>query len=48
MPKAKGPDLGYHRWFAGTRYLGGHSKFLEGWGGVLFFTTEAIGLGKTP
>jgi Short C-terminal domain len=47
MPKAKGPDLGYHRWFAGTRYLGGHSKFSEGWGGVLFFTTEAIGLGKT-
>ncbi len=47
MPKAKGPDLGYHRWFAGTRYLGGHSKFSEGWGGVLFFTMEAIGLGKT-
>jgi Short C-terminal domain len=47
VPKPKGPDLGYHRWFAATSYLGGHSKFSQGWGGVLFFTMEAIGLGKT-
>jgi hypothetical protein len=44
----KPAELGYHRSFAGTRYLGGHSKFSEGGGGVLFFTTESIGLGKTP
>jgi hypothetical protein len=48
MPKKpKGPDLGFHRWFGGARYLGGHSAFSEGWVGYLFFTTEAIGLGKT-
>jgi hypothetical protein len=39
--------LGSHRWFANAKYLGGTSKFTEGWHGFLFFTTEAIGLGKT-
>lgn len=47
MPrKEQYPDLGFHRWFAKARYLGGSSKFSEGWAGFLFFTTEAIGLGK--
>lgn len=40
--------LGPHRWFANAKYLGGTSKFTEGWRGFLFFTIEAIGLGKTP
>lgn len=39
--------LGPHRWFANAKYLGGTSKFTDGWRGFLFFTTEAIGLGKT-
>jgi hypothetical protein len=40
-------DLGYHRWFGSARYLGGHTRFSEGWAGVLFFTETAIGLGKS-
>ena len=47
MPKEERRDLGPHRWFGKARYLGGHSRFSENWVGVLFFTTEAIGLGKS-
>lgn len=43
----KPPELGVHRWFGAARYLGGHSRFSEGWAGVLFFTETAIGLGKS-
>jgi Short C-terminal domain len=48
MPKEAPVDLGPHRWFQSAIYLGGSSKFSEGWHGVLFFTTKAIGLGKGP
>jgi hypothetical protein len=46
VPKEAPVDLGPHRWFQGGIYLGGSSKFSEGWHGYLFFTTKAIGLGK--